>query len=465
MIRILIIEKKKKKKRLAIIENNRLKEYYKIKYKYINQGDIYIAKIIYIYKGMNSIFLDIGYYKYGFLNYSDIGNYFLSLRKKKIIYNKKNGENVNNIFKLGQYIIVQVVKDILYNKGPRLTCNIKLVSRSIILLPYNKFIYISNKNIKKNINKFFLPKYFGVIIRSVPYNISINKIKFEIYILLKIWSKIFYKINKKRIIKIFINDNIINNILKNNRDHYDLVETNSLKICRQISYYLYLYNSNLIKILKYYNNSKISLFKKYDIAKQKEILFNKYIYLNDGTNIIIERTETLNLIDINSNMLSKNNAIKVNILALKEIIRQIILRNMGGLIIIDLIDIRYSRREYIYKYIKRKITIDNVKYKILPPTKFNILQIAREKNFYTFSNIYQKKKKVINIKKYINRIEKSLELIINKKEKIFLFVNPILSSYLKYGIFSYRFKWYIKYKKWIIIYTVYNFKIFEYKIK
>ncbi|WGH24898.1 MAG: ribonuclease E/G [Candidatus Shikimatogenerans bostrichidophilus] len=470
MIRNLIIQKERNINKIALLENNRLTEYYKIKYKSVYQGNIYLAKIIYIYKGMNSIFLDIGYYKYGFLNYSDIGNYFLSFRKKKIIYNKIKGDNVNNIFKIGQYIIVQVIKDVVYNKGPKLTCSIKIVGKSIILLPYIKYIYISKKNNYKIINKFFLPKYFGLIIRTLSYNISIKKIKLEIYILLKIWYKIINKIKKKKIIKIYSNNNLINNILKNNRNNYDLIISNSLNVCKKISYYLYLFNYNLVNILKHYKNKKISIFKKFNINKQKKILFGKYIYLKDGTNIIIEKTETLNIIDINSNMLNKNYAIKVNLLAIKEIIRQIILRNMGGLIIIDLIDIKNNNKELIYKYIKKKMRIDNVKYKILPPSEFNLIQISREKNYNSvINNSYNNYNYLIDIRKYINKIEKTLNYIISNKiiinKKIYLYVNPILSSFLKYGIYSYRFKWYLNYKIWILIYPIYNFKIFEYKIK
>ncbi|WGH25259.1 MAG: ribonuclease E/G [Candidatus Shikimatogenerans bostrichidophilus] len=469
MIKNLIINVINNYINIAILENNKLVELHNninIN-KRIYVGDIYIGKIIYIYKGMNAVFLDIGYNKYGFLNYDDIGVNYLSLKNKKIIKIKNKKNNVVDIFKIGQYIIVQVVKDTIYNKGPKLTCKITLIGRFIILIPYSKKQFVSKKIKQKKI-KVKLPYNFGCIIRTLAKKEKIkkNNIKLEIYILLKIWYKIFLKIKNKKIKKVYNNNNIFYNIFKRKTINYNNIICNNYKLCNEIRFYLYVLDKKKIKLIKYYKNKNISIFNKYGIDKQKEILFGKYIYLSDGSNLIIEQTEALNVIDINSNMINNYNAFKVNLLAIKEIVRQIRLRNMGGIIIIDLIDINKKKyKKKIYYAIKKEMKNDDIKHKILPPSKFNLIEITREKNSYF---INKKKIKIKNKYIYFNikRIENFLYnyyIIKKNRNRIYLYVHPFIATYLKYGFFSYRLKWYFKYNKWISISSIYSFNILEYK--
>ncbi|WGH25453.1 MAG: ribonuclease E/G [Candidatus Shikimatogenerans bostrichidophilus] len=468
MIKNLIINVINNNINIAILENNKLVELHNninINKK-IYVGDIYIGKIIYIYKGMNAVFLDIGYNKYGFLNYNDIGVYYLSLKNKKIIKIKNKNKNVVDVFKIGQYIIVQVVKDTIYNKGPKLTCKITLIGRYIILIPYYKKKFVSKKIKQKKI-KIKLPYNFGCIIRTLAKKEKIKNIKLEIYILLKIWYKIFFKIKKKKIKKIYNNNNIFYKIFKRQNINYNKIICNNYKLCNEIRFYLYVLDKKKIDFIKYYNNKNISIFNKYGIDKQKEILFGKYIYLSDGSNLIIEETEALNVIDINSNMINNYNALKVNLLAIKEIVRQIRLRNMGGIIIIDFIDIKKKKnKKKIYYAIKKEMKNDYIKHKILPPSKFNLIEITREKNYYFLKkkNIKKKNKYIyFNIKKIENFLY-NYYIIKKNSDKIYLYVHPFIATYLKYGFFSYRLKWYLKYNKWISIISIYTLNILEYKI-
>ncbi|MDH3004309.1 MAG: ribonuclease E/G [Candidatus Shikimatogenerans sp. JK-2022] len=471
MIKNLIIKIKYNKNYIAVLEDNNLVELYKNNNIYV--GDIYIGRIIYIYNKMNAVFIDIGYYKYGFLNYEDIGEYFLSFFKKKIIFIKinKKKSNVIDIFKKGQYIIVQVIKDIIYNKGPKLTCKIKLIGRYIILIPYynKKKISIYKKNKKKIIKNIKLPKNIGIIIRTLAKNQKIKNIKLEIYVLLKIWYNLLFNIFKKKIKKIYNNNNIFYYIFKLKYINYNKIICNDYNLCIILKLYLYILNTNYVKNIKYYNNKEVSIFNKYGIYKIKKILFNKYIYLSDGSNLIIEKTEALNVIDINSNMLNNFNSFKVNMYSIKEIVRQIRLRNMGGIIIIDLIKIKKNKyKKKIYNKLKKEMEIDNIKHKILPPNKFNLIEIIREKNYnYYINNNYKKKiiyKNKINILFNIEYFLKKYYIKRSKKEYIYIYVNPYLAAYFKYGFYSYRLKWYIKYNKWLYIISNYKLNKFEYKI-
>ncbi|MDH3004865.1 MAG: ribonuclease E/G [Candidatus Shikimatogenerans sp. JK-2022] len=389
----LIINFKKKEIFFALLKNEKLVEFliYKKK-KSIFLGDIYIGKIIYIYKGIKAVIIDIGYLKYGFLNYKDIGSFFFLFDEKKSI-KKKEKKKVK--LKVGQYIIVQILKIFEKNKGPKLTCKISLVGRYIILLPLKSKIYFS-KNIKKSNKKFLIkkikkkvPKFFGFIIRTLAVKKKIKLIKKEIKFLFKLFNLIFLKIKKKKIKKIFLNNNIVYNFLKNYSLNFNKIICNNLKFCKKIKLLIYILEKKKTKNIKYYKNNKKSIFNKYNIKKQIKILFSKKIYLSNGINLIIEKTETLNVIDINSNKNIKDFSYKINLKAIKEIVRQIILRDMGGIIIIDLINMKKKEeKKKIYNYIKKEMYKDKTKYKILPISYFNLLEITRKnKNLFFEKNL------------------------------------------------------------------------------
>ncbi|WGH25544.1 MAG: ribonuclease E/G [Candidatus Shikimatogenerans bostrichidophilus] len=360
---------------------------------------------------------------------------------------------------------MQIIKKPIDNKGPKLTSKITFVGRYVILLPFKQKTYISNKIKKKNKKrlikvKSYLPENIGCIIRTKAYNKGINIIKLEINILLKVYNKIFLKLKKKRKKKIYKNNNIIYDLLKENKIKYLIC--NNLKLCIYIKLFLYIFKIKIIEKIKYYNNKNLPIFIKYKIEKQIELLFNKYIYISNKVNLIIEETETLNVIDINSAN-NENKAYKINLIAIKEITRQIILRNLGGIIIIDCIDMKTKKeRKKIYKILKKNMEKDKKKHKIYPPTKLNLIQITRERDLIKLK--YYKKKKNKYIYNYINNIEIELLKYIKLEKKIYLHVNPIIANYLKYGFFSYRMKWYFKYKKWIKIISRFSFNFFKYKL-
>ncbi|WGH27202.1 MAG: ribonuclease E/G [Candidatus Shikimatogenerans bostrichidophilus] len=462
MIKKLIINCKKRKILIALLENNKLVELYE---KEINNkkdilvGDIFLGKVIFVSKGMNAAFIDIGYIKYGFLHLNDlINNNINIIKNNKIIFKKKK--------KIGQKILVQIIKEPINNKGPKLTCKINLIGRYIIFLPFYKKILISKKiknikiikKIKKKINKIIKNK-FGIIIRTICINnnIKFKNIKNEINNLKKKWYLIKKNIyNKKN--KIYSEKDLLFSYLRDNFDnYYKYIICNNYKLFIKIISYIYYINKKKIKIIKYYNNN-INIFDKYGINKQKKIFLDKYVSLYNGSYLIIENTETLHIFDINSNMKKSNNnynsAYNINIIAIKEIARQIRLRNMGGIIIIDCIDMnKKDHKKKIYKYFKKKMINDKCKHKILPLSKFNIIQITRhrlrqELIINNINLIYESH--YLNIKK----IENFLNLYyLFKKKKIYLYIDNFISYYFKKKIFLYRLKWFLKYKNIINIIT------------
>ncbi|WOX79459.1 ribonuclease E/G [Candidatus Shikimatogenerans bostrichidophilus] len=348
----LVINVINKKIKIALLRKNKLLEYREYKYKkLLSVGDILNGKINYISKGMKVAFIDIGYKKYGILQFEDL------LNKKDL--------------KKGKKIIVQILKEPIKEKGPKLTSKIKIIGRYIILIPNLKKILISrkirnNKRIKKIIEKVEINKKYGIIIRTLCKKKNINEIKKEIKYLKKKLSLINKIIYKK---KIYTNNNIINYILRKKI----IIICNNLSLYKKIINNLK--NKKQIKLYK----SNIPIFKKYGIERQKKILLGKKIDLLDGSNLIIEKTEALNVIDINSNMIrnNKNSLLEINLIAIKEIIRQIKLRNMGGIIIIDCINMKKRKyKNIIYEYLEKNMRENNI---ILPPNKFNIIQIIRKR--------------------------------------------------------------------------------------
>ncbi|BDT61608.1 MAG: ribonuclease G [Flavobacteriales endosymbiont of Rhyzopertha dominica] len=476
MKKYILINNKSKEILIAILENNRLVEFYKNNKNNIKKilvGDIFIGKVCLYSKGMNAYFIDIGYIKYGFLEYKE---YYYN---NKLIFKKKKK------LEIGEKILVQILKEPINNKGPKLTSKISLISKYLILLPYYKKKILISKKIKnkKEINR--LKKILInninnnlIIIRTLCKNVKNNIIENDIENLKKKWSIIINNIENK-IKKIYSEKKFIYTFLRDNiNNKYEKIICNNKKIYKKVLEYLY--NFKLYIKIKYYNNNNIDIFDKYSVNIQIKTLLGKKVSLRDGSYLIIEKTEALYVIDINSNMLNninyKNSAFKVNIIAIKEIVRQIRLRNMGGIIIIDCIDMKNKKYKIkIYKYIKKKMKIDKYKHKILPLSKFNIIQITRHKLREVESINNNEKleiKSKIN-KKYdslfyhIKKIENFLNfyyLLKKKKKNIIIYVNVILAAYLKYGFFSFRIKWFLKYKKWINIISKINYKILEYKI-
>lgn len=501
----LIISHKDKILKIAILKDGLLEEFHEIdeNNNLINVGDIYIGKIKKLKNELNSCFVDIGIGKSGFLHYHDLGRSLKSLLKfmqqtisgfiktsnlNNFIYEPeidKNGK-IHEILKSQDLIIVQVVKEPISTKGPRLTAELSIAGRFIILTPFGNRISVS-KNIKsqeekdrlKKVIEKILPKGFGVIIRTVAEGISLSELNSDLNFLLKKWDFLFKNLQKNRVpFKILNEVNKIQTLLRDNfNDNYISIICDDKNITQEFEDYLKIIAPNKNKIVKYYNNP-IPLFENYSIERKIKQSFGKHVNIpnSKGSYLIIEHTEAMHVIDVNSGTISSKDktqegtALEVNLVAATEIARQLKLRDLGGIIVVDFIDmINADNRKILYDHLRKMMLTDKAKHKILPLTKFGLVQITRQR--------VRPQKELNTLEKVPNngvieapiliveRIENKIYNILNNKvknKKIYLHVHPFIASFLKIGFPSIRLKWLFKFKKWIIIIERDAYKYLEY---
>lgn len=491
--------------KIAILKNGFLEEIYKFNENntIVNIGDIYCAKVKKIKNELNSCFVNLSFQKDGFLHYQDLGKSFKNLTKfmnevinksiktsnlSKFIFEEeinKNGQ-IHEILKPNDNIIVQIVKEPIANKGPRLTSEISITGRFIILNPFSNNIFVS-KNIKcqqerirlKKIVNNILPKGFGLIVRTVAEGKSILELNNDLCILLKKWHLLFINLQKNKIPNKILNEiSIAQKILRDHfNDNYISIICDDINLSKEFENYLKIISPHKKNIVKYYNNP-IPLFENYAIERNIKKSCGKYVNIPNfkGSYLIIENTEAMHVIDVNSGRISfslkektqEQTALEINLCAATEIARQLRLRNLGGIIIIDFIDMNeLCNKQKLYNHLKNEMFVDKIKHKILPLTKFGIMQITRQRiSQNKIFDIYEVmpnngiiEPPILFVEKIENEINK---LLINDKQKIYLHIHPFIASFLKQGLLSIRFKWFFKFKKWINIIERDAYKYLEY---
>lgn len=502
MSKDLIIHSKSEELFIALLENNKLLELHKeVNNPSFCVGDVYLGKVRKISQSLNAAFINIGALKDAFLHYQDLGINIKSFINLITLTNNKqefdseltsyqsnnihkNG-NINDVLKIGQTILVQITKESISNKGPRLTSEIAIAGRYLILIPFLNKISISQK-IKDYKEKERLiaiienikPKNFGIIIRTVSQNKTAKILESDLIYLIKKWNHAIQNIIKKSSpLKIISENQKVSCILRDTFDNqFTSIVCDNQSLFKDICAYIYSIDPKKNNIVKYYNH-QIPIFEKYGIDKQIKTSLGKNIPFAQGAYLIIEHTEAFHVIDVNSGMpqnnINKNSSLEINILAANEIARQIRLRDMGGIIVIDFIDMNlYEDKKALYEHFKKIMEKDRVKHKILPPSKFGLVQITRQrvkpeiKIMTNEPNPNNLNTEISAPLSHIYHIELILESIIKNKnhKKIYLHTHPFITAYLKYGFFSIRLKWLIRYKKWIFIIPRHSFRYLEYLI-
>ncbi|WGH28009.1 MAG: Rne/Rng family ribonuclease [Candidatus Bostrichicola ureolyticus] len=466
---------------IAILEKGKLIELHNENINKFSVGDLYVGIVKTIALGINAAFINIGSSKDAFLHYRDLGTQFfkssINLFKLKINLSKKG--LITDLLQPGQQILVQISKEPISNKGHRLTSEISIAGRYLILMPFSDKILISKKikdNKEKNrlisIVKNIKPNNFGFIIRTIAFKKKIESIKKEIIYLINKWNNVINIINKsKKPYKLLSEKDRAYCILRDTfNDDYTSIICDDEAIYKEIKANISIIAPHKINIIKYYKGI-IPIFEKYGIEKQIKILFGKNVTLTKGAYLVIEHTEALHVIDINSgkhiNGNQENTALEINMLAATEIARQIRLRDMGGIIVIDAIDMSLSNnRKKLYEHIKNEMKNDKAKHKILPLSKFCLIQITRKRvrpelNINTTES--NPNNKIESPIAHIYYIESIINIIIKNNNGIILHIHPFIAAYLQKGLFSIQLKWFFKYKKWIKIIPRYSFKYLEYK--
>lgn len=473
---------------IALLEDNKLMEYVSSN-NTVNfaVGDIYLAKIKKVIPSLNAVFVDLGYEHAAFLHYNDLGPQFKTLHStvKNIIDGKKisnfseiesepdidkNG-TVSDILQIGDFILVQITKEPISTKGPKLGSEISLAGRNIILLPFSNKISISQKielNDEKNrlrkIAKTIVPKNYGAIIRTAAEGCNVETLEKEINDLVTKWEYILKKIHEVRNKPPYLIQREVDRVSSLLRDiynpSYSEIIVGEKNLFEEVRQYIASIAPDEEKNVKLYSAGP-PIFEQYGIERQIKSSFGRTIPVKSGAYLIIEKTEALHVIDVNSGNRTKadkdqeSNAIEVNIASAIEIARQIRLRDLGGIVIVDFIDMKDSdNKNLLYETMREAMADDRAKHNILPLTKFGLMQITRQRvrpEQKTNTNetcpscngtgvVAPSVNLPLEIENEISYIRKNTSY-----KKIVVKVHPFVASYLKKGLFSTELRWKMKY--------------------
>ncbi len=450
-------------------------------------GNIYLAKVKKLMPGLNACFVDVGHEKDAFLHYLDLGPHFnsadkyvkqvLSDRKKLIPLSKtsllpeleKEG-SISNSLKGGQEVMVQIVKEPISTKGPRLTTEISFAGRYLILIPFNEKVSVSQK-IKSNAERARLkqllqsikPKNFGVIVRTVAEGKRVAELDNELKVLVKHWEDAITKVQKAQKYPTIIHEETSRTVgllrdLFN--PSYGSIYVNDKDVYTEVKDYVTLIAPECAEIVKHYKGN-LPIFDNFGITKQIKSSFGKTISYKNGAYLIIEHTEALHVVDVNSGNRAKGtnsqegNALEVNLGAADELARQLRLRDMGGIIVIDFIDMGdAANRQKLYERMCKNMQNDRAKHNILPLSKFGLMQITRQRvrpamDVVTMENCptCHGTGKIQPSILFTDTLANKIDYLANKlKVRNFtLHIHPYVSAYLNQGIVSMRRKWQMKY--------------------
>ena len=506
MNRELIIEVTASEVTIALVEDKQLVELSKEACKSgFAVGDIYLGKVRKIMPGLNAAFVNIGHERDAFVHYLDLGPHFTSLHKlvASLSTKKKNlrfesirldqqlpkSDKLSNHISGGQPIMVQIAKEAISTKGPRLTADISLAGRNVVLIPFSNKISISQKirstAEKKRLKKIVdnvLPKNYGVIVRTAAQGKSDVDIEQDILSLIKKWEQALEGIKTKvPPVQLLSEMSGANTIIRDSlNSSFNAIHVNDEAIYNEIREYVKVIAPEKLKIVKLYKGSQ-PIFDNFDISRQIKSLFAKYVSLKRGAYLIIEHTEALHVIDVNSGNRAKvaddqeSTAMDVNLSAAAEIARQLRLRDMGGIVIVDFIDLhKAENRQKLYEEMQKLMAGDKAKHTILPLTKFGLMQITRqrvrpeaiskaEETCPTCGGTGKISPSILVDKQIENQI--AYYAIEKRMRSLRVVANPILAAYLKEGgLRSIRRRWCRRYLCRVKVVVDQSLGIVDYKI-
>lgn len=408
----LIVDVREKEIATALLEDSRLVQLQQeSRSNAYAVGDLYLAKVHKLMPGLNAAFVKVGYEKDAFLHYLDLGTQFATVSKylEAALADKRHVPKIDDFkretdipkqgsiseqIKAGQPLLVQIVKEPISSKGPRLTTEISLTGRYMILMPFSDKISISQK-IKSTEEKLRLrqlissikPKGFGVIVRTSAEGKKVAELNAELRHLVKAWDEAIRKFQTSEAPALIFEEesravSIIRDIFN---PSFESIYVNHADIFTQIQNYVGLIAPDRQDIVKLYTKD-IPVFDHFGITRQIKNAFGKTVSFKSGAYLIIESTEALHVIDVNSGNRSRanndqeTNALDVNLKAAEEIARQLRLRDMGGIIVIDFIDMnKAEHRQQLYEHMKQLMAGDRARHNILPLSKFGLMQITRQR--------------------------------------------------------------------------------------
>lgn len=505
-VKDLIVDVTSKEVHIALMENNRLIELNKesVQGNHFTVGDVYLGRVKKLLPSLNAAFVDIGDQKDAFVHYLDLGLYFTAFDEfvRRSNPNTDTGALYQSIplgpilakegriedhLKPGQMIVVQIVKEPISTKGSRLTAEISLAGRNIVLLPFAEKVSVSQKIASKEerrrletLVRSILPKNYGAIIRTASEGKKAAVLVAELKSLVEKWESSWQKIARNKSTQLLFTEYskttaILRDLLN---DSFSNIYINDEKIYDETRKYIALISPEQEKIVHFYRESK-PIFEHFEVNRQIKSAFGRVVPMRQGAYLVIESTEAMNVIDVNSGIRSKSTdheetAFQVNCAAAEEIARQLRLRDMGGIVIVDFIDMHDNdHKNQLHKFMQDLMEDDRAKHNVLPLTKLGLMQISRQR-IRPATEIATEEKcpvchgtgKITSSAVIDEEIERQLAYYVQKGQKSFLLrTSPILGAYLKRGLFgSFVSKWKKKYKCKVELVEDNDFTVLQFEI-
>jgi len=503
--RDLIIDAGDKKISLALLEDKQLVELHKEKRSIrFSVGDIYLGKVKKIMTGLNAAFINVGYEKDAFLHYFDLGPQFRTLHKYYESAIQKKGKpgpvhkfkrepdiqkdgKIGDVLTNGQTVIVQITKEPISTKGPRLSSEISIAGRNLVLIPFSDKVSVSTKienqeerNRLRTLVQSIKPDNYGVIIRTAAEGKKLAVIDAELRELIRKWEGAFENLRKDiKSPRLFIGEmDRISTILRDMlNESFNSIHVNDYTLFENIKKYIKEIAPEKEGIVKYYKGT-LPIFDYFGVTKQLKSLFGRTISFWHGAYLIIEHTEALHVIDVNSGNRSRSgtdqetSSLEVNLAAANEIARQLRLRDMGGIIVIDFIDMQSAEhRQLLLDRMKEAMEHDRAKHNILPLTKFGIMQITRQRVRPEMSITTEEKcpacrgtgevkPSLLLTDEIQNKLSEIVKIV--KTRKLQLNVHPFVAAYLTKGILPLYMKWNFKYHICLKVQATPSYHMLEY---
>ena len=491
---------------IALMEDKTLVEFHKeTRNESYDVGDIYFGKVKKILPGLNAAFIDVGYKKEGFLHYQDLGANFNTQQKylKRLLSGDKKNTSflklqilpelpkdgkITDVLSAGEEILVQIVKQPISTKGPRLTAELSFAGRNLVLIPFYDKVSVSNK-IKSNEERVRLrqlilsvkSKNFGVIVRTSAEGKRVAELDHELKTLQKRFDDNFVKLPKAKNPALFYEEtsrmvSLLRDLLNPTFEH---IYINEKEVFNNVLDYLALISPEQKEIVKLYTG-ELPIFDHFAVTKQVKSSMARTVTFKNGAYLIIEHTEAMHVVDVNSgNRTNKNgnepeeNSFNVNIAAADEIARQFRLRDMGGIIVIDFIDmVEAANRQKLFEHLTTAMSKDRARHNILPLSKFGIMQITRQRvrpmldldtseKCPTCLGTGTSKPSLL----FTDTLEEKIDMLTNELNmKTFkLHVHPYVFAYITKGLVSLQMQWKWKYSKRMKIIPDQHLGLLEYK--
>ncbi len=488
---------------IALLENSKLVELHSQKTNNnFSVGDIFLGRIKRLMPGLNAAFVDIGHKRDAFLHYTDLGPKLSSLAKftddsvstkqKSPLLDDfkfppdiiKTGK-VDQVLKKKQQLLVQILKEPISTKGPRLSCEITIPGRYLVLTPFSNAVAVSKKIANGEERKrlqllveSIKPKNFGVIVRTAAEGKKVADLHEELKMMVSKWNDIHNQLPKakgpaKLLSELDKTSSILRDLLS---DSFNKIVVNDSQLHQNIKSFLASIAPDQAKILTHYRSKK-PVFDAYGVTKQIKASFGKTATMNSGAYLVIEHTEAMHVIDVNSghkvgSKSQEEAVLKVNLEAAEEAARQMRLRDIGGIIIIDFIDMKNSdHKKELVNSMKKFMKKDRAQHTILPLSRFGLMQITRQR---VRPEVKINTTEVCPTCKGTGRsnatilitddIERDLTFIAQSRPKsnVKLVVHPFIYAFLKKGIPNTQFKWWYKHRKWIKIESDSNYPLTQY---